>query len=133
MIKWVQFPPTSLTMIKLCLLVRLVEEWSRNLYADGPIPSIDSNNNGIYYETERYCYITIDEKEVKRMLYIGEVKLQYLLMKEEDIAGADDMALLRVGVVRAKAFNPIRKKHNFVQVDENTYSLEISNIDAKDL
>jgi hypothetical protein len=67
------------------------------------------------------------DKEISKMIYIASTKTQHLFSKPESIVELSD------GEVGAIEFTPIKKKHNFVQVEENTWELDMEPIDKNDL
>jgi hypothetical protein len=67
------------------------------------------------------------DKELSKMIYIASTKTQHLFSKPESIVELSDG---EVGVIE---FTPINKKHNFVQVEENTWELDMEPIDKNDL
>ena len=67
------------------------------------------------------------DKELSKMIYIASTKTQHLFSKPESIVELSD------GEMGAIEFTPIKKKHNFVQVNENTWELDMESIDQNDL
>ena len=71
--------------------------------------------------------------EISKMIYMASTETQHLFSKPESIVGLGEKAILWSGEVGAVEFTPIKKKHNFVQVEENTWELDFEPIDKNDL
>ena len=72
------------------------------------------------------------------VFYISETTTQYLLTSEKnivDISDSDDIegVILVSGNIGVTKFTPVKKLHNFVRVDENTYELDIEPIEQGNL
>jgi len=72
-------------------------------------------------------------KLVYEMVYIASTQTQHLFSKPENLVGITEKAVLWSGEVGATAFTPIKKKHNFIQLDENYWELDIEPIESGDL
>lgn len=70
---------------------------------------------------------------IKEMVYISSTQNQHLFSEEKDIVGVDSSAILWAGEVGTTKFLPIKKKHDFIKIDENTWSLDIEPINSNDL
>lgn len=77
--------------------------------------------------------ITHSGNFVTQLIYVAETKNQYLLSKPENIVSKGEKAILFNGDTAATEFLPIKKIHNFIQVDEDLYELDIEPINESDL
>lgn len=73
------------------------------------------------------------DKVVLNMVYVASTQTQHLFSKPESIVEVEEKAVIWNEGVGAVEFIPIKKKHNFIQVDENTWELDIELIDKDDL
>jgi hypothetical protein len=67
------------------------------------------------------------DKEIFKMIYMASTETQHLFSKPESIVELSD------GEVGAIEFTPIKKKHNFVQLEENLWELDMELINKNDL
>lgn len=72
-------------------------------------------------------------KVVVEMLYIASTQTQHLFSKPENIVGITEKAVLWSGEVGTTSFIPIKKKHNFIQLDKGSWELDIEPIESDDL
>ena len=70
---------------------------------------------------------------VTEMVYMASTKTQHLFSKSESIVGPGQDCILWNGEIGAVEFLPIKIKNNFVQVNEDTWELDVEPIDKKDL
>ena len=70
---------------------------------------------------------------VKEMIYLASTNTQHLFSNVEDLVGVNEKAILWVGDVGTTKFLPIKKKHNFKQVNENDWELDVAPIETDDL
>ena len=73
------------------------------------------------------------DRLVTEMVYMASTKTQHLFSKPESIVGSGQNCILWNGEIGAVEFTPIKIKHNFVQVNEDTWELDIEPIDGNDL
>jgi hypothetical protein len=70
---------------------------------------------------------------VQEMVYIASTQTQYLFSKESDLVGIEEKAILWAGDIGTTRFLPIKKKHNFIQLNETTWELNVDIIEKDDL
>jgi hypothetical protein len=70
---------------------------------------------------------------VKEMVYLASTQTQHLFSDIENLVGVNKKAILWAGDVGATKFLPIKKKHNFIQVNENKWELNVEPIEVDDL
>ena len=70
---------------------------------------------------------------VMELVYMASTQTQHLFSKKENIVNGDEKAILFVSDIGTTSLIPINKKHNFIQLDENTWELDIEPIDKDDL
>jgi hypothetical protein len=73
------------------------------------------------------------DKTIKEMVYLASTQTQHLFSNEVDLVGPDKKAVLWAGNVGTTSFIPIKKKHNYKQINENTWELDLEPIDSGDL
>ena len=70
---------------------------------------------------------------IKEMIYLASTQTQHLFSDKINLVGPEKQATLWVGDVGTTEFLPIKKKHNFIQVNENTWELDFEPIERNDL
>ena len=65
---------------------------------------------------------------VKEMVYLASTQTQHIFSNIEDLVGVNEKAILWVGDIGTIGFVPIKKKHNFIQVAEKTWELDVEPI-----
>ena len=70
---------------------------------------------------------------VKEMVYLASTQTQHLFSETGDLVGINEKAILWAGDIGTSKFLPIKKKHNFKQINENTFELDVEPIDSDDL
>ena len=75
----------------------------------------------------------IDGEVIKEFIYVSETQTQYLLSMEEKIVEEASEAVLGDNDLKVSSFWPIKKKHNFVKINDNIWELDCTHIEADDL
>lgn len=73
------------------------------------------------------------DKSVMELIYITSTHTQHLFSKPEHIVHPPDKAILWVNDTGTVEFFPVRKEHNFIQLSENTWELDIEPIEKDNL
>lgn len=84
-------------------------------------------------ETNNKLLVTIGDKTIMEMVYIASTQTQHLFSRPEDIVHSRNEAVLWGEEIGTKSFIPIRKEHDFIQLDETTWTLDIEKIDKHEL
>jgi hypothetical protein len=84
-------------------------------------------------KTKDILIIKHGDNIVKEMIYMASTQTQYLFSDIENLVGVNDKAILWAGDVGTTKFLPIKKKHNFIQVNENNWELDVESIESGDL
>ena len=69
----------------------------------------------------------------QEMVYLASTQTQHLFSKESDLVGVNQQAVLWAGDIGTTQFFAIKKKHNFIQLNETTWELDINPIEKDDL
>jgi uncharacterized radical SAM superfamily protein len=70
---------------------------------------------------------------IEEMIYLASTEKQHLFTLKENIVKTGEKATIIAGDIGAKSFIPIKKKHNFIQIDSDKWELDVEFIDINDL
>jgi hypothetical protein len=70
---------------------------------------------------------------IDELVYMASVQTQHLFSKPENIVGPDQKAILWCGDVGTTSMIPIKTKHNFIQLEEGLWELDVEPIEKGDL
>ncbi len=73
------------------------------------------------------------DKVMFEMIFMGSTQTQHLFSKLEDIVKPGEDAILWNEGVGTLSFIPIKNKHNFIQLEENKWELDVEPIEEGDL
>lgn len=77
--------------------------------------------------------IKTGDETVMKLVYITSIQTQHFFSKPEDIVHPPNEAILWVGDIGVTSFIPIKKKHNFIQLNDDTWELDVEPIEMNDL
>lgn len=85
-------------------------------------------------EINNKLLVTIGDKTIMEMVYIASTQTQHLFSRPEDIVYPPNEAVLwGENGIGTTSFISIKKEHNFIQLDQNTWTLDIEKIDKHEL
>lgn len=73
------------------------------------------------------------DEVIKTFVYLTSNQTQHLFSEVSDLVGANEKAILWVGEIGTTRFLPIKKEHNYKQINENTWELDVEPIKSGDL
>lgn len=85
-------------------------------------------------KTNNKLLIKTGNEVVMEMVYIASTQEQHLFSKLENVVYPPDKAVLwGDNGIGTTSFVPIRKKHNYIKLDDDTWELDVEPINVGDL